>query len=665
MSEQILWLFAFVAVYLVYGLYWGIASGRGSTSAEDFFLAGRQTPAWVYVLTATAVGLSGWSFIGHPVMVYLDGFQFAQLALGAVVIALAGVLFIKRQWLVGRRSGHITPGQMLSAYYHGEAIRVLTVLIALVFAVPFVGMQLAASGQLIQILTDGLVDRHAAMWILSLVVFLYVCIGGLRAVNAIGALQAMLVIAGIVVIGCIAYVNVGGFAAFIDALARLGASGIGPGSATADGYGAWFSIPGVIQFTAGLGIESPVGGVWTASMILSFGLALMGIQASPAFTMLAFSCRDARGFAPQQVWANGAVVGIVLLFFALAEGMAAHFLGASKAVTDAGLAVANVLPPIGDGAHMELVARYVASIAERAPWMSGLLAVCGLAAIQVAAAAYASTTATMISVDVFRRFMMPAASERALRLGARIALALIFLAALLIASFAPVATAQLGALALGFGAQLLLPLAGLCWLPWVTRQGATLGLFAGLIAVIFTEPIGASITAILGFDLPWGRWPWTIHSAGWGLFFNVVFCAIASLVTRGGDERERRAAHHQWLAQQAGVPAAKRAQRAAGWALTLAWLFFAIGPGAVIGNDLFGAPIGGLAAWNLGIPSLWAWQILWWALGVLVIWWLAYKMELSTAPRAQGEAPAAEPLIEQRPEPRAPVWVRNFLRRVT
>jgi SSS family solute:Na+ symporter len=32
------------------------------------------------------------------------------------------------------------------------------------------------------------------------------------------------------------------------------------------------------------------------------------------------------------------------------------------------------------------------------------------------------------------------------------------------------------------------------------------------------------------------------------------------------------------------------------------------------------------------MPSIWAWQILWWALGVGMMWFLAYKMEMSTLP---------------------------------
>jgi hypothetical protein len=79
----------------------------------------------------------------------------------------------------------------------------------------------------------------------------------------------------------------------------------------------------------------------------------------------------------------------------------------------------------------------------------------------------------------------------------------------------------------------------------------------------------------------------------------------------------------------------------------------------VIGNDIFGAPGAGIAAWRLGVPSLWAWQVLWWALGVLALWWLAYKMELATAPRK-----VVEPALDSA-ESRAPLWIRNFLRRVT
>ena len=606
MSQDVVWLLAFGTLLLAFCLYWSIAAGRGSSAAQDFFLAGRQTPAWVFVLSATALSLTGWIVLGHPSMLQLGGFAYGEVALAAIVIPLAGILFLKRQWLLGRRFGYMTPGAMFADYYQGELIRLLTVLIALVFAIPFVGLQLAASGQLIQTLTHGAVGAYPAMWVLGFSIFVCAFLGGLRGVTSMGALQCLLLLAGMVGLGCLAYAQLGGFGAFNAALARLGA----PGPAAAPNL---FEIPGVIQFTEGLGKQAPAGGLWTASMILTYSFALMGLQASPSFSMLGFSCRDTRGFAAQQVWATGAIVGLVLLFFATAYGLG-------------GLAP-------GIAGPVDATTAAIQSVAPRQPWLSALLAMCVIAAVQMAAAAYVSTTATMVTLDVYKRFFRPAADDRAQRRIARAAMALIFIVALLMSTFTPVAQMRIGGLALAFALQLWPVLAGVCWLPWLSRPAVTVGLCVGLVAVLLTEPVGAAVAQFLGFDLPWGRWPWTIHSAGWGIFFNVLTCAVVSLATRGGAGRRHRDGFHRHLHARAGLPASKQVMRPAVWALILGWMFFAIGPGAVLGNDLFGAPAAGIAAWKLGIPSLWAWQIIWWALGVFVIWWLAYKMEFSTAPR--------------------------------
>ena len=54
-----------------------------------------------------------------------------------------------------------------------------------------------------------------------------------------------------------------------------------------------------------------------------------------------------------------------------------------------------------------------------------------------------------------------------------------------------------------------------------------------MIVVMFTEPIGNTITQLFGLELPWGRWPWTIHSAGWGIFANPLVCVPVSLARKG------------------------------------------------------------------------------------------------------------------------------------
>ena len=645
MNVSLVWLFAVMALYCMYCAFWAASCGRRGGSVIEFFIASRDLPAWVFALTVTVCSFSGWVALGLPSIVFRDGFPAAGLCLAAVTIPLAGTLFFKRQWMLGKRFGFETPGELYGAYFRDETIRLLLLVIAVTFAIPFVGLQLSASGYVIQLLSGGAVSWTVAMFLMTSFVFLYACVGGLRAIASVSTLQCVLFGAGVIAVGLLAYDRMGGFGAFVDALGKLGQSQAGPWGASAQGYSAYLSAAGVMQFTAGLGIETPSGGAWTTTMVLSACIALMGIQASPAFSMLAFAGRSPKGFGPQQVWISAGVAGAILLFFMVGIGMGAQFLGHGTPAGVAGLAVANILPSLDDHSYSGLVAQYIVSLTDTAPWFMALLGVCAVAATHATAALISGTAGAMFSRDVYCRYLEPAANDRQQKFFARLATGLLMLASVLLASFAPRAQAQLGALALSFGFQLLPALAAICWLPWLTRDAVRVGLGVGMVAVILTEPLGGSITSFFGFELPWGRWPWTIHSAVWGMFFNLLFCLLVALATQKDSEREHRMRFHSFLDEYAGLPHEKRFLRPVAWVLALVWLFFALGPGSLLGNDFFGAPNKGPAAWVLGVPSLWGWQILWWALGVLVIWLLAYRMEMSVVP-----AGMIEPLPLQVPD---------------
>lgn len=635
MTVTLIWLIAMIALYFAYTLFWGVVTSRMAHTAEDFFLGGRQIPSWIFVLSATAISFSGWTALGQPAFIFRDGFQYAALSLCAISIPLTGVLFLKRQWILGKRFGYVTQAEMFSEYYSSTAMRWMVLFVALTFAIPFLGMQLAASGYLVQVLSDSKVHWSVAMWVMTAVLFLYVCFGGLRAAAYVGALQCMFFSAGMIAVGLIVYFQFGGFGEFVDVLAKFSAKGIGPLGTPASGYNAYFEIPGVIQFTEGLGREAPNGGVWTASMVLSYSIALMGIQAAPAFTIWAFSCRDTKGFGPQQVWISGVVIGLVLIFFGVAQGMGANFLGASPALDELGLTISHVLPDLSGGKESGLVAHLIHIISSRAPWLAALLAVCGFAAIHAMASAFASTAGTMFVRDFYKPYINSDVDDKEQKLLARIAIGLVLLSALLLATFAPRAQIQLGSLAMGFGAQLLPALIGLCWMRWITRPAAIVGLGVGLVIVVFTDSFGLSLAEFFGIQLPWGRWPWTIHSAGWGIIFNLALCLLISLVSQNDKEKAHKAKFHDYLNLAAAASNEKRFLRPVSWTFALGWLFFGLGPGSVFGNYLFSLPDGGVALWALGLPSIWVWQIIWWALGILVIWLLAYRLQMSTLPNIE------------------------------
>lgn len=644
MAPKVVWLLIFVVLYWAYCIFWGIRGARMARTASDYFIAGRQLSLWVFVLAATATSYSGWTFMGHPAQIYQDGFQYSFASFYAVVIPLTGIIFLKRQWMLGKRFGYITPGEMIADYFQGDAIRILTVVVAMFYSIPYLAVQLAASGYLFDVLTDGVIEMGYGAVILSIVVLLYVASGGLRAVAYVDTVQCVLLWLGIVIVGMIAISAVGGWDALMIAMSRLGASTIGGTTQNVAGSGgdfnAYFAVPGVIQFTTGLGKQDPVGGIWTGMMIMTYLFALMGIQSAPAFSMWAFSNTNPAPFAPQAVWASGFWIGGTLLFFTTFQGVAAHFLGANPEVTAAGLAVdPTVLPPllaVNDYSELnKLVPYYFNHIADAAPWLVGLLAVCALAAMQSTGAAYMSTGGGILTRDLYKRYINPGATHVTQKLFGRISVTVIVLLALIVAIYVRESLVLMGGLAVSFGLQMWVPLIAICYCPWITRAGATWGLAVGLIAVMMTDAIGPWL---FGDLLPWGRWPLTIYSAGWGILFNVVVCLVVSAVTQDEQQRQHRMLFHGFLREHAAVTDRSRALVLLAWVLTIAWFILAIGPGAVIGNWIFGAPDAGPSGWTFGIPSIWAWQIIFWLLGVALLWFLAYGMKLATVPLKEVQA---------------------------
>ena len=628
LEAKVMWLFVFVALYWSYCIYWGIKGARQAKTAGDYFIAGRSISIWVFVLAATATSFSGWTFMGHPGLIYRDGFPYAYASFYAITIPFTGVMFLKRQWMIGKKFGFLTPGEMFSNYFRSDTIRILVVLVALVFSVPYLGIQLRASGFLFNVLTDQMFDVTTGMVLLSLVVILYVASGGLRAVAYVDTMQCILLAGGIIVLGIISLSYIGGFNNLIDGIAALSQADT---KLTKEGYSHYVAIPGMIQFVdAG---SKAVGGPWTGIMILTYMFALMGIQSAPAFTMWAFSNQSPKPFAPQQVWASAFGIGAILFIFTAIQGIGSHFLGANlDMVTNNPEVVNNVIGPnIGNQDLMDtaskqgnLVPQLINLMSNTAPWLVGLLSVCALAAMQSTGAAYMSTAGAMITRDLVKRYLMPNATDSQQVLLGRVFVVLIVVMALLVAATATDALVLLGGLAVAYGFQMWPALIAICFWPWLTRMGITLGLIAGLVAVTCTESIGAA----LGISA-WGRWPLTIHSAGWGIFFNLGTAILVSFFTQNDEELAHKMKFHNFLKEYAGLPEEKRSLIPIAWIITLLWFFFGIGPGAVLGNWIFGDPTNP-DTWIFGIPSIWAWQLLFWAIGVYMMWMLAYKMELST-----------------------------------
>ena len=189
---------------------------------------------------------------------------------------------------------------------------------------------------------------------------------------------------------------------------------------------------------------------------------------------------------------------------------------------------------------------------------------------------------------------------------------------------------MLGAFATSYGFMMYPSLIAVCYWKFLTRQGVVTGLICGMIAVFLT----------FRFDLglPWGYNPLTIFAAGWGILFNLPVAILVSVFTQPtGELAEKQTTWHNFVQEHTALPADKKPLIKWGWIITVVWFFFAIGPGCVIGNSLFGSPAAP-ASWANGMPSIWIWQIIWWILGIGMMWFLAYKLQMSTNITTEFEA---------------------------
>jgi len=71
---------------------------------------------------------------------------------------------------------------------------------------------------------------------------------------------------------------------------------------------------------------------------------------------------------------------------------------------------------------------------------------------------------------------------------------------------------------------------------------------------------------------------------------------------------------------------------------TSRWCFLRLAQALYLGIWHSVSPILAYDQWLLGMPSIWAWQIIWWSLGVGVVWFLANKLRMSVEPEIEIKA---------------------------
>tara|TARA_B100002051_G_C16720081_1_gene631842 strand:+ start:1 stop:1932 length:1932 start_codon:yes stop_codon:yes gene_type:complete len=627
MAAKFYSLIFFLVLFWFYCFYWGFRTQRNITTPVDFYIFNREMPGWAYILISTGVIFSGWVFFIHPSLIFFNGIPYSMVSLAAIGIPLIGILFSKRQWMLSKRYGFVTPGEMIGTYFKSDLLRILIVVITLGFAIPFIAVQLALGGALLSVVTNNGIASGSGSVLIGLAIVVYISLGGLRSIFYIDTLQFLFFIFGIITLGFITVDLVGGWDLLNESLSRV--SNIKKDMFNIkENYSAYLSVPGSIKLTEILDGRLVYNGLWTSSLIFSFIFGLSGILMSPNFSMLTFSSKEVSPFATQQIWFSGFLLGFVLMFFTIVIGLGSVLLGGSEAINTSGNNISKIIPEsLFPNEILNVVPSIINVTGDYSPLLFGVLVICSLAAIQSSSYFYLSTSA-IVNRDILKKFFIKNMNNKEQIFSTRILIGVFFIFSLIV-SLQPIQTiTSIFSFSLAIACQMFVPLLAICYWKWLTRHGVAFGIVVGILAVILTDSLGQILFPDL---LKWNKWPLTIHSSVWGVIFNFLSAVTISFITQDIKEINYKHKFHDFISDFKSSSILRRSLKPSAWILTVAWIFFSIGPGVLIGNNIFGKP-GNIETWSFGIPSLWVWQIISWALGIMLIWFLAKNMEMSTSP---------------------------------
>lgn len=492
MSTNLIVLFVGTFLYMAICIGIGVwSSTRKVTKASDFFLAGHGLGPIVLSLTMMATVFSAWFILGHQGTLWTIGFGYMQHFLHVPLLGIFGIVFFPRVWSVCRKNGYITPSEMYGEYYDSELVRILVIVVAFLYAIPYVALQLRGAGYTFNVLSGGIIPVATGSVVLGAVVILYVFLGGLRATAITDTMQGILLVVGAVILGVTTYIAVDALsdASFLETF-RTGITAGGEHLIRMPALGEMYSWP----------------------FVLTVSLVIVGINTSPPFLMVIAASSSPKIFRFQGLVVMTIIMGCLYYVFSALVG-----LGGRSLVTEL---------PNPDALSLMVIFNYMGPVAFT------ITALGVIAAMNSTAAGYLANTSTIMARDMYCRYINPKATPRKQVLMGRLMVLVIVLLSVLFSLAVLDILTILGSLATAFGAMLFPAMYGLAFNPRVTKAGVNAGIIVGVIAIFITYFVV--------------KYPLGIHMGGWGLFANCSVCYIVSKFTQKPSIESLMRSHGLW-----------------------------------------------------------------------------------------------------------------------
>ena len=424
-------------VYLLLILFLGVKAYKRTHSLGDYILGGRKLGSVVTALSVGASDMSGWLLLGLPGAIYLGGISEAWIGIGLVIGAYCNWLLVAKplRYYSQRANNSLTLPDYFENRFNDKSsvLRVISALVILLFFTFYTASGLVGGAILFES-SFGL-EYSLALLAGAFIIVVYTFVGGFLAVAWTDAFQAMLMLAALLITPIAVINEAGGTGAVLDQLEQINSENTN--------LFANLTLLGFVSLIAwGLGYAGQ-------PHILARFMAVKDPQKLNSSKWIAMS------------WM------LVVLFGSVSTGLAGitYFVGQ---------------PLVNPETVFIILSQSLFN-----PWIAGIITAAILSAIMSTIDSQLLVSSSVISEDFYRVFVRPKASEKELLLVSRIAVVVIALLALVIASDRNSRVLELVSYAwAGFGAAFgPVIIFSLFWRS-MTALSAVIGMIVGAVTVV-------------------------------------------------------------------------------------------------------------------------------------------------------------------------------------
>ncbi len=232
---------AVVAVYLCIVAYLSHQAFRATHSAADYMLAGRKTHPFVMAMSYGATFISTSAIVGFGGAAAVFGMSLLWLTFLTIFVGVfvAFVFFGRRTRRMGLNLNAHTFPEFLGRRFQSKGLQGAAGLLIFVAMPLYASVVLMGGGAFVTQILE--VDYNVALFFLTLIIAVYVVLGGLKAVMYTDAFQGSVMFAGMVTLLLFTYYKLGGVTVAHERL--TGMKEIAIATFGARGHTGWTSFP--------------------------------------------------------------------------------------------------------------------------------------------------------------------------------------------------------------------------------------------------------------------------------------------------------------------------------------------------------------------------------------------------------------------------------------